>query len=80
MFDFTYIDGNHKSDYVLRDCINAWKFLNKKGFLVCDDYIWSHYKELLDNPCYAINNFIINNNKEVKVLLVTNSQIFIQKI
>ena len=80
MFDFIYVDGNHKFDYVLRDCSNAWKFLNKNGFLVCDDYIWDYYKELLENPCYAINEFIKKNNKEVKILLVTNSQIFIQKI
>ena len=80
MFDFIYVDGNHKFDYVLRDCINAWKFLSKNGFLVCDDYIWDYYKELLENPCYAINEFIKKNNKEVKILLVTNSQIFIQKI
>jgi len=80
MFDFIYIDGNHKFDYVFRDCENAWIFLNKGGFLVCDDYIWDYYKELLDNPCYAINSFIKKKNKEIKILSVTNSQIFIKKI
>jgi predicted O-methyltransferase YrrM len=80
MFDFIYIDGNHKFDYVFRDCENAWIFLNKGGFLVCDDYIWDYYKELLNNPCYAINSFIKKNNVEIKILSVTNSQIFIKKI
>jgi hypothetical protein len=80
MFDFIYVDGNHKFDYVFRDCENAWRFLNKGGFLVCDDYIWNYYKELLDNPCYAINSFIKEKNREIKVLSVTNSQIFIKKI
>jgi hypothetical protein len=80
MFDFIYIDGNHKFDYVLRDCENAWKFLNKGGFLACDDYIYYYYKELLKNPCYAINSFIQKKNTEIKVLLVTNSQIFIKKV
>jgi len=80
IFDFIYIDGNHKFDYVFRDCENAWRFLNKGGFLVCDDYIWNYYKELLDNPCYAINCFIKKKNEEIKVLSVTNSQIFIKKI
>ena len=80
MFDFIYVDGNHKFDYVFRDCLNAWRFLNKGGFLVCDDYIWNYYKELLDNPCYAINSFIKEKNREIKVLSVTNSQIFIKKI
>jgi cephalosporin hydroxylase len=80
MYDFVYIDGNHKFDYVLRDCENAWRFLSKGGFLVCDDYIWNYYKDLLDNPCYAINSFIKKKNAEIKVLSVTNSQIFIKKI
>jgi len=80
IFDFIYIDGNHKFDYVFRDCENAWRFLNKGGILVCDDYIWNYYKELLDNPCYAINSFIKKKNEEIKVLSVTNSQIFIKKI
>jgi len=80
MFDFIYVDGNHKFDYVFRDCENAWRFLNKGGFLVCDDYIWNYYKELLDNPCYAINSFIKEKSREIKVLSVTNSQIFIKKI
>jgi predicted O-methyltransferase YrrM len=80
MFDFIYVDGNHKFDYVFRDCENALKFLNKGGFLVCDDYIWNYYKELLENPCYAINSFIKKKSREIKVLSVTNSQIFIKKI
>ena len=31
-YDFIYVDGNHKFDYVLRDCENAWRFLNDGGF------------------------------------------------
>jgi predicted O-methyltransferase YrrM len=80
IFDFIYIDGNHKFEYVFKDCENALRFLNKGGILVCDDYIWSYYKELLDNPCYAVNSFIKKNIREIKILLVTNSQIFIKKI
>lgn len=80
MFDFIYIDGNHKFEYVFKDCENALRFLNKGGILVCDDYIWSYYKELLDNPCYAVNSFIKKNIREIKILLVTNSQIFIKKV
>jgi len=78
MYDFIYIDGNHKFDYVLRDCENAWKFLNDDGFLVCDDYIWNYYTDIKLNPCFAVNKFLEKN--KVKILLVTNSQIFFQKI
>ena len=78
MYDFIYIDGNHKFDYVLRDCENAWKFLNDGGFLACDDYIWNYYTEIKSNPCFAINKFLEKN--KVKILLVSNSQIYLQKI
>ena len=78
MYDFIYIDGNHKFDYVLRDCKNAWNFLNDKGFLVCDDYIWNYYIEIKLNPCFAVNKFLEKN--KVKILFVSNSQIFFQKI
>ncbi len=78
MYEFIYIDGNHKFDYVLRDCENAWKFLNDDGFLVCDDYIWNYYADIKLNPCFAVNKFLEKN--KVKILLVTNSQIFFQKI
>jgi len=78
MYDFIYIDGNHKFDYVLRDCENAWKFLNDDGFLVCDDYISNCYADIKLNPCFAVNKFLEKNT--VKILLVTNSQIFFQKI
>jgi predicted O-methyltransferase YrrM len=79
MYDFIYVDGNHKSHYVLRDCDNAWKFLNDGGFIVCDDYIWDYYKDIKLNPCFAVNTFLKKKNK-VKILFVSNSQIFLQKI
>jgi predicted O-methyltransferase YrrM len=79
MFDFIYIDGNHKFDYVFRDCENAWKFLNTGGFLVCDDYIWNYYDYIEQNPCFAVNKFLEGKNS-VKILLVSNSQIFLQKL
>ena len=78
MYDFIYVDGNHKSDYVLRDCENAWKFLNDGGFIVCDDYIWDYYKDIKLNPCFAVNKFLKKKNK-VKILFISNSQIFLQK-
>ena len=78
-YDVIYVDGYHKAEQVYKDCINSWKYLNVNGILICDDYIWDHYKEIKNNPCYAINKFLrtINN---YKVLRVSNSQIFLKKI
>jgi predicted O-methyltransferase YrrM len=79
-FDFIYIDGNHRFDYVLRDCKNSWKFLKEDGFLVCDDYIWHYYEDIKLNPCFAINKFLTIKKNKAKILLVSNSQIFIKKL
>lgn len=78
-FDVIYVDGYHKAEQVFKDCVNSWKVLNNNGLMICDDYIWDNYKEVVNNPCYAINNFLdtINN---YKVLKVSNSQLFLQKI
>ncbi len=78
-YDVIYIDGYHKSEQVFKDCVNSWKNLNKNGILICDDYIWNHYKDIKNNPCYAINRFL-NTIKNYKVLKVSNSQIFLKKI
>ena len=78
-YDVIYVDGYHKAEQVFKDCVNSWKTLNKNGIMICDDYIWDHYTEVVNNPCYAINNFLgtINN---YKVLKVSNSQLFLKKI
>tara|TARA_B100001027_G_scaffold213446_1_gene184170 strand:- start:510 stop:1199 length:690 start_codon:yes stop_codon:yes gene_type:complete len=74
-----YIDGYHKSDQVFKDCVNSWSFLRKNGIMICDDYLWSHYKEIKKNPCFAINMFL-KTIKNYKILKVSKSQIFIKKI
>ncbi len=77
-YDVIYIDGYHKADQVYRDCLNSWKNLNNNGILICDDYIWDHYEDIKNNPCFAINKFL-KTIKNYKVLRVSNSQIFIKK-
>ena len=79
-FDLIYIDGHHKADQVNRDFKNSWKFLNKDGILIFDDYIWDFYNNIKDNPCYAINSYLNNIRDKYKILKVTNSQLFIKKI
>ena len=79
-FDLIYIDGHHKADQVTKDFKNSWKFLNKDGVLIFDDYIWEFYKNIKDNPCYAINSYLNELKNKHKILKVTNSQLFIKKI
>jgi len=79
MFDAIYIDGYHFGPQVFKDCKNAWNYLKKNGFLICDDYIWNFYPNIINNPCYAVNNFLKEIDGQYKVEKVSNSQIFIQK-
>jgi cephalosporin hydroxylase len=57
-YDLIYIDGSHYADDVILDLIKAWQVLESGGTMICDDYIWSHYKNIQDNPCTAINAFL----------------------
>ena len=79
-FEVIYIDGSHFSSQVYKDCLNSWNVLETNGFLICDDYIWSHYKKIQNNPCYAINTFLKKIKNQYSLFLVSNNQIFIKKI
>ena len=79
-FDVIYIDGYHKADQVLKDFINSWAVLNVKGIIIFDDYIWKFFDRIEDNPCYAINKYLNKIRKNSKILKVSNSQLFVQKI
>lgn len=78
-FDAIYIDGDHQSDQVFKDCMGAWSLLKIHGILICDDYIWSYFKDIKNNPCYAINLFLKKIKNKYKILQVSKSQIFIRK-
>ena len=80
MFDAIYIDGHHLASQVYKDCVNAWACLRDNGFLICDDYTWSFYPSLNDNPCFAINKFLGKIKGQYKLEKVSNSQIFIKKL
>ena len=78
-FDVIYIDGYHKGYQVLKDFKNSWQTLNTGGILIFDDYIWKFFSKIDDNPCYVINQYINEISKNIKILKVSNSQLFIQK-
>ena len=79
-FDIIYIDGYHKGSQVLEDFKNSWKILKKGGVIIFDDYIWKFFNNIEDNPCYAINGYLKLINKNIKILKVSNSQLYIQKL
>ena len=79
-FDAIYIDGYHKGSQVFKDFKNSWQILNVGGILIFDDYIWKFFSKIEDNPCYVINKYLNEIRRNIQVLKVSNSQLFIQKI
>ncbi|HEX9209332.1 MAG TPA: class I SAM-dependent methyltransferase [Bradyrhizobium sp.] len=45
VFDFIYVDGSHRRDDVMIDCLGAWRLLRDGGVMLMDDYTW-----MPDNP------------------------------
>ena len=78
-FDVIYIDGYHKGLQVLEDFKNSWNVLNDNGLIIFDDYIWKCYDKIQDNPCYVINLYLKKISDDVKIIKVSNSQLYIQK-
>ena len=69
-YDFIYIDGSHQAKDVLTDSCMAWKLLNKSGFLVWDDYLWGHPRDVLHRPKAAIDAFMMLFGDEMQVVFL----------
>ena len=79
-YEIIYVDGFHLGEQVYKDIKSAWKVLSEGGYLICDDYIWNtSSKNTETTPCYAINKFLSELKNCYKVILVSNSQIFLKK-
>ena len=53
-FDFVYIDGNHKYEYVLEDLKNFLPNLKNNGFFGLDDYNFDSVKNAIEDFCKII--------------------------
>ena len=79
-FDIIFVDGSHYADDVANDCINSWLVLKKNGILILDDFFWTGYDNLENNPAYAINKFLKKIKNEYKIIRLTKFQLFLEKI
>ena len=41
-FDAVYVDADHQAKSALRDAVMAWPLIREGGYLIWDDYQWSH--------------------------------------
>jgi len=57
-FDFIYIDGAHTPEQVLRDAVNADRYLTVGGMMAFDDYLWYEQGNPHNTPGVAIDAFL----------------------
>jgi len=69
-FDFIYLDGNHRYEYIKFDLENYYNLLSNEGYIVGDDY------RILDVK-RAVNEFVKKNN--IDNLTIKNDQFIIKK-
>ena len=55
------------------------KYLEKNGILICDDFLWSYYKDPKDNPIKAIIECYEKYKDDLKIEFI-NYQIIFKKI
>lgn len=84
---FVYIDGDHRSPYVLEDLVLAFNLLPIGGIILCDDINWVNSKndKIPDSPSLAprlaIENFMQCNWHRIRLIdLPRGHQTAFQKI
>lgn len=78
-FDFIYIDADHRFDGVLLDTILSWPLLRGGGYLVWDDYLWTHPAIPHLNPKTAIDAWLTSRRDSIDVVFA-GYQVCVQKI
>jgi len=66
IFDFVYVDGDHRTEQVKRDILNADRVLKIGGILGLDDYVWNAGHD--DVPKHAIDWFFAEHGERYVVL------------
>ena len=78
-YDLIYIDGSHHYNDVLNDANNSFKFLNKNGIIIFDDFLKKYYKDLERDPILAILEFIYKHKKDINIINV-GYQMIVKKL
>lgn len=76
-FDWIYIDGDHRYEFMKKDLEISWSKVKKNGFITGDDYDHKGVP-LKREVAKAVDEFIKKDN--VKVILLKNEQFILKKI
>ena len=58
VFDFIYVDGSHRRDDVMIDCLAAWRLLREGGVMLLDDYNWLPGHPEAERVAPAVDTFL----------------------
>jgi predicted O-methyltransferase YrrM len=58
VFDFIYVDGSHRRDDVMIDCLGAWRLLREGGVMLMDDYTWMPDNPEAERVAPAVDTFL----------------------
>jgi len=75
-FNLIYIDGYHHYEQVKKDFINSFNFLEKNGYIICDDFLWFYYDKIELNPMKAILEYYELYKSKLSVEFVYKQIIF----
>ena len=81
-FDFIYIDGSHVAADVLCDAVLAFRLLRSGGVMCFDDYLWKDGSpaDPINCPKVAIDAFTLIYGKQLEVMALPPTQLFVEKL
>ena len=71
-FDFIYIDGSHNGEDILSDAIEAFKILNKGGFIFFDDFL-QYEKNRKIQSYVGIEKFLELYSNDLQIVFFQNN-------
>ena len=77
-YDFIYVDGDHTAASVLKDGVNAVKFIKRGGIIAFDDYMWRSGKGQTFDP-YPSIDAIMTAFQEDFTIMEVGLQVWLRK-
>jgi predicted O-methyltransferase YrrM len=78
-FDFIFVDGEHTSQAVMRDCVMAFEHLKVGGIMLIDDYLWEVFPRPEDRPKLGIDGFLAAYIDFIELLPPTGWQVCLRR-
>lgn len=77
VFDFVYIDGDHREEPVYKDAEYSFLLCRNGGIILFDDYMWANSRGDRTTKL-GIDRFLIEFKDDIEVLMIS-SQVMVRK-